>query len=286
MKKKVVIGIVVLVVAAGAILGWSLLKNNKTSVAKYRLDKVTKGDIEALVATSGTLNPVTNVEVGSQVSGKIDKIYVDFNSQVKAGQILAELDRLPFETRVSQNNANYLSAQASLERSKVTLENLKKKYERSLSLATANLISFEEKEAAEANYLGAKTDVQSAEASLAQAKSQLESSKVDLSYAIIRSPIDGIVISRNINVGQTVAGELLGAQALRDRQRPEQDAGRMRRGRGRHRQGQRRPEGPVHGRRLPRRDVHRHRQPGPVFARPSPRTSSPTRRSSTSTIPS
>jgi HlyD family secretion protein len=203
-KKKVVIGIVVLVVAAGAILGWSLLKNNKTSVAKYRLDKVTKGDLEALVTTSGTVNPITKVEVGSQVSGKIDKMYVDYNSQVKAGQILAELERLPFQTRVSQSQANFLSAQASLEKSRVTLQNLKAKYERSLSMAAANLISADEKEAAEANYLGAKTDVQRAEASVAQAKSQLESSRLDLSYAIIRSPMDGIVISRNMEVGQTV----------------------------------------------------------------------------------
>jgi HlyD family secretion protein len=203
-KKKVVIGIVVLVIAAGAILGWSLLKNNRTSVAKYKFDKVTKGDLEAVVTTTGTVNPIIKVEVGSQVSGKIAKMYVDYNSQVKEGQILAELDRLPFETRVSQNQANFLSAQASLEKAKVTLQSLKAKYERSLSLAETNLISNDEKEAAEANYLGAKTDVQRADASVAQAKSQLESSKLDLSYAIIRSPMDGIVISRNMEAGQTV----------------------------------------------------------------------------------
>ena len=204
MKKKVIIGIVVLAIAAGALIGWSLLKNNKTSVAKYRFDKVTKGDLEALVTTTGMVNPIKQVEVGSQVSGKIDKMYVDYNSQVKAGQILAELDRLPFQTRVSQSQANYLSAVASLEKAKVTLQNLKAKYERSLSLAATNLISTDEKEAAEANYLGAKTDVQRAEASLEQAKSQLESSKLDLSYAIIRAPMDGVVISRNMEAGQTV----------------------------------------------------------------------------------
>ena len=103
-----------------------------------------------------------------------------------------------------RSRANFLSAQASLEKAKVTLQNLKAKYERSLSLATANLISQDEKEAAEANYLGAKTDVQKAEASVEQAKSQLESSQLDLSYAIIRLPMDGIVISRNMEVGQTV----------------------------------------------------------------------------------
>jgi HlyD family secretion protein len=86
----------------------------------------------------------------------------------------------------------------------VTLDNLQKKYERALTLSEKDLISFEEKEAAEANYLGAKTDLQSAEARVEQSKSQLESSKVDLSHAIIRSPIDGVVISRNMNIGQTV----------------------------------------------------------------------------------
>jgi HlyD family secretion protein len=203
-KKKVIIGIVVLVVVAGAILGWALLKDNKNGTVKYRQEALTKGDIEALVITSGTLNPVTTVEVGSQVSGKISRVNVDFNSQVKEGQILAELDPVPFQTRVDQNQANYLSSQASLEKAKVTLDNLQSKYERSLSLFEKNLISYDEKESAEAAYLGAKSDIQAAEARVEQAKSQLESSKVDLSYTIIRSPIDGLVISRNMNVGQTV----------------------------------------------------------------------------------
>ena len=204
MKKKILLIIAVLVVA-GAILGLTVFKGHKNGVVKYRTEALAKGDLEALVVTSGSLNPVRLVEVGSQVSGKIDKLYVDFNSQVKAGQILAELDQSLLKAKIDQNNANYLSAVASLERSKVTLDNLKKKYERSLILFEKNLISFEEKEAAEAAYLGAKTDVQSSDARLAQARSLLDSSKVDLAYATIRSPIDGIVINRLINIGQTVA---------------------------------------------------------------------------------
>jgi len=204
MKKKAIIGLVVLIVAAGAILGWTMLRNNKNGLPKYRLEKLSKGDIEAVVTTSGTVNPITKVEVGSQVSGKIAKIFVDYNSQVKEGQILAELDLSTFESRVKQNEANYLSAQAAVDKARVTLDNLKKQYERSLSLFEKDLISYEEKDLAEANYLGAKTDVQSAGARLEQAKSQLEQSKLDLSYAIIRSPIDGVVISRAMNVGQTV----------------------------------------------------------------------------------
>jgi HlyD family secretion protein len=204
MKRKAIIGIIALVVVVGAILGWTMLKDHKNGVPKYRLEKLTKGDIEAVVTTSGTVNPITKVEVGSQVSGKIAKLYVDYNSEVKEGQILAELDLLQFESRVKQNEANYSSAKASLEKAKVTLANLQRQYERSLSLFEKQLISFEEKDTAEANYLGAKSDLQAAEARLEQAGSQLDQSKLDLSYAIIRSPIDGVVISRNMNVGQTV----------------------------------------------------------------------------------
>ncbi|MDH7513204.1 MAG: efflux RND transporter periplasmic adaptor subunit [Clostridiales bacterium] len=203
-KKKIAITAVVLVVAAGAVLGWTILRKSGDSVVKYKTEVLSKGDIEALVITTGTLNPVTVVEVGSQVSGKIDKLYVDFNSQVQKGQVIAELDKSILQTKVDQNRANYLSAVASLEKSKVTLVTLEKKYERALSLFEKNLISYEEKEEAEASYLSAKTDLQSAEARVEQAKSQLESAQVDLGYAIIRSPIEGIVISRNINIGQTV----------------------------------------------------------------------------------
>jgi HlyD family secretion protein len=204
MKKKVIIGMVVLVVLVGAILGWTKLRNNKNGLPRYRMEKLAKGDIEAVVTTSGTVNPITKVEVGSQVSGKIAKIFVDYNSQVKEGEILAELDLSTFESRVKQNQANYLSAQASLEKAKVSLANLQRQYDRSLSLFEKELISFEEKDLAEANYLGAKTDLQAAAARLEQAQSQLDQSKLDLSYAIIRSPIDGVVISRSMNVGQTV----------------------------------------------------------------------------------
>ncbi len=204
MKKKIVLGSIVLVIITGVILGLTVFKNGKNGQIKYRTEKIAKGDIEAVVTTSGTVNPITMVEVGSQVSGKIARLNVDYNSRVEEGQILAELDLSPFETRVNQSQANYMSAQASLEKAKVTLDNLKKQYERARSLFEKDLISYEERDIAEANYLGAKTDLQRAEASVEQAKSQLESSKLDLSYAIIRSPIEGIVISRNMNVGQTV----------------------------------------------------------------------------------
>lgn len=205
MKKKVIIGIVLVVVIAGVVLGFTLFGRGNNKKTAYKKEAVGRGNIEALVVTTGTLNPVNIVEVGSQVSGKIEKLYVDFNSLVKKGQLLAELDKSLFEAKVQQNEANYRSSVASLDKAKVTLDNTKKKYERDKNLFEKNLISFEEMEATETQYYGAVTDLKSAEARVEQAKSTLDSSKVDLTYTIIRSPIDGVVISRNINVGQTVA---------------------------------------------------------------------------------
>ncbi len=205
MKKKIIVITAILVIIAGVVLVLSLFSRNKNEPAKYKKEAVDKGNIEALVITTGTLNPVIIVEIGSQVSGKIDNLYVDFNSQVKQDQVIAELDQAQFITRVKQDEANYQSAEAALEKAKITLANTKKKYDRAMNLFEKDLISFEEKETIETQYYSAMADIQSSEARLEQADSQLDSSKVDLTYTIIKSPIDGVVISRRVNIGQTVA---------------------------------------------------------------------------------
>jgi HlyD family secretion protein len=205
MKKGIIIGAVILVVIVCVIVGLTVFSRGDNNKTKYKTGAVDRGDIEALVTSSGTLNPVTTVEVGSQVSGKIDKLYADFNSHVKEGQLLAEIDQSQFLTKLKQNEANYQSAVASLAKAKVTLENSKKKYERALSLFEKNLISYEEKDAAETEFYNNQAELQASQARLEQAKSALDSSRVDLTYTIIKSPIDGVVISRNVNVGQTVA---------------------------------------------------------------------------------
>lgn len=205
MKKKILFIIIAIVVIIGLVVGFTLVKKNSNNKPKYRTEKVSRGDIEAVVTATGTLNPVVLVQVGSQVSGRIEKIYVDFNSKVKKGDILAELDQSQLKAQIEQNQANYQNAIAAVERAKVSLQIAEKNYERAKSLYEKNLISSQEKDQAEAAYLQAKADLVSAEARAAQAKYQLDASKVNLSYAIIRSPIDGVVVSRNINVGQTVA---------------------------------------------------------------------------------
>lgn len=205
MKKRIVISVVIFVVIAGIVLIFTLFRHNGSQSTKFKTEPISRGDIEAVVVTTGSLNPVITVEVGSQVSGRIVKLYADFNSRVEKGQVVAELDQSLFLTRVQQSQANYESAKASLEKAKVTLDNYKKKYDRALELFQKELISYEEKETAETQYYNAVADLKSAEAHLEQAESQLESSKVDLAYTVIHSPIDGIVISRNVSVGQTVA---------------------------------------------------------------------------------
>jgi len=204
MKKKVIWIIVALVIVTGAILGLTVFRNGKNGEVKYKTETIGLGDVEALVVTSGTLNPIEIVDVGAQVSGKIEKLYVDFNSPVTKGQIVAELDQKPLKMKIDQNEASFKSRMAALERSKVSLSQALKGFERAKSLFAKELISIEEMDTAEAGYLGAKSDVISAEASLSQAKSTLDLSKVDLTYSVIRAPVDGVVIVRKVNVGQTL----------------------------------------------------------------------------------
>lgn len=205
MKKKILISAFIFIVIVGAVLAFTVFKNGKSSAVVYKKEALAKGNIEAVVVTTGTLNPVTLVDVGSQVSGKIEKILVDFNSTVKKGEVIAQIEQTSFKSRVDQNRANYLSSQAALEKSKVAFQNAEKKLNRSKELVDRELVSYEEYETTESQYFSAKADVQSNEARLEQAQSQLDASKIDLNFTIITAPIDGVVINRNVNEGQTVA---------------------------------------------------------------------------------
>ena len=173
MKKKVLAGAVILAAIAVLIIGISFIKKGKNNALPYRTEALTRGDIESLVVTSGTVNPVDIVEIGSQVSGKIVQLHADFNSVVTAGQVVAEIDQEILKAKVQQNEASYLSRQASLEQAKVNLENARKKWERTQDLFDRQLVSHEERETVEANYVTAKVNLQVAEASLAKASGSL-----------------------------------------------------------------------------------------------------------------
>jgi HlyD family secretion protein len=177
----------------------------KGDVPSYRTEAVTIGDIEQSVTATGTVNAVTTVLVGTQVSGTIKTLYVDFNSRVKKGQLIAQIDPATFEAQVQQAKANLFVAQANLEKSDAGLVDSKRTYERNKELFSKNLVPRSDLDTAETNFETAKAQVSSAKAQIEQAKASLDYAQQNLEYTKIISPVDGVVISRNVDVGQTVA---------------------------------------------------------------------------------
>ncbi len=169
----------------------SLVFGCKGDSPSYRTEPVTLGDVQQTVTATGTVNAVTTVQVGTQVSGTIKELFVDFNSHVKKGQLIARIDPTIFETQLAQAKANTDHAQAAMRDAERILNQNKTLYAR-------NLVAKNDYEAAETSY-------DSAKAQLAQAKAALQSAETNLDYTKIYSPVDGIIISRNVDVGQTVA---------------------------------------------------------------------------------
>ncbi len=179
------------VVVAAGVGGWTLLARKSSNEPKYRKEKLDRGDVVATVTAAGTLSAVITVKVGSQVSGIISRLYVDFNSEVKKGQLLAELDPTPFQASVDQRKAD-------VEKSKVELRNAEVAYTRARSLNGAQLLSKAELDTALANR-------DSAAASVEQSSAALKQAMTNLAYTRITSPIDGVVVDRQYDIGQTVA---------------------------------------------------------------------------------
>jgi HlyD family secretion protein len=201
MKKILIISGIIIVIAVG---GFLLFRGNGKE-PKFRFDKVVRGDIKMAVTATGTVNPVTTVLVGTQVSGTIKNIYVDFNSPVKKGQLIAQIDPALFEAQVNQSRANLFSAKANLEKAEATLVDAKRTMERNKELLKKNLIAQSDLDTAETNYETAKASVDAAKSQVAQGEASLSSAETNLHYTRIVSPVDGIVVSRNVDVGQTVA---------------------------------------------------------------------------------
>src|SRR4030042_566537 len=201
MKKIIIIsGIIIVIFIAGLIL----FRGNGNE-PKFRTDKISRGDIEMAVTATGTVNPVTTVLVGTQVSGTVKNIYVDFNSPVKKGQLIARIDPALFEAQVNQARANLLSAKANMDKALATQTDAKRTMERNKELVAKNLIAQSDLDTAETNYETAKASVSAAKAQIAQNEASLSSAETNLRYTKIISPVDGIVVSRNVDVGQTVA---------------------------------------------------------------------------------
>jgi len=167
-------------------------RNGRTE--NYQVATVTRGAITQAVTATGTLNPVVNVQVGSQVSGNIAKLFVDFNSQVKAGQVVAQIDPVLFQATVTQAEGDLANTQAALELARVN--------------ATRTQELFARKTSSQADLDQAMANLHQAEANVKIKQGALDKAKADLDHCTITSPIDGVVISRNVDVGQTVAASL------------------------------------------------------------------------------
>jgi len=180
----------------GGYYGWQQMEKKKDAKAKpvFNVAKIERGDVVQQVTASGALNPVVNVQVGSQISGLIKKLHVDFNSKVKAGEVVAEIDPATYQTRLLQAEADLSSAMASMQLAEVNAK-------RATSLFKDKLVSESEYDTAQVNLTQAKAQVQTR-------KAQVNSAKVDLERCTIVAPIDGIVIDRKVDVGQTVAASM------------------------------------------------------------------------------
>ena len=191
MKRFLPVGI--LIVALLLIL-FVVRRCTSSNTSTYQTANVTRGPITQLVTATGTLNPVTNVQVGSQVSGNIQKLFADFNSQVKAGQVVAQIDPVLFQATVTQAEGDLANAQAALELAKVNAERIQK--------------LFLQKNSSQQDLDQANATLHQAEANVKIKQGALDRAKADLEHCTITSPVDGVVISRNVDVGQTVAASL------------------------------------------------------------------------------
>ena len=175
---------------------------------RFTTAKVSRGDVVATVEATGTLEAVTTVQVGSQVSGTISALNADFNSRVRKGQVVAQLDSSLFQTQVDQARATVARLQAEVDRARVQATDADLKLKRAHELWDKQLIPRTDLETAESTARSADAGVKGAEAQVVQAQASLNQAQVNLSHTIIRAPIDGVVIARNVDVGQTVASSL------------------------------------------------------------------------------
>jgi HlyD family secretion protein len=199
----------VLLIAIAAAAAWFFLSGKEKSAAtKYKTEPVRRGDMTVIVTANGTLKPTNSVDVGSELSGTVKSVEADYNSHVKIGQILVRLDTTKIEATITQSRASLESAQAKVLQAAATVAETKAKLaqlRRARELSQGKLSSQLEVDAAEAAFGRAQADAASAAAAVSQARAVLEVNQTDLAKAVIRSPINGIVLTRSIEPGQTVA---------------------------------------------------------------------------------
>jgi len=186
--------LIIAAIATLLVFGVVLSRCARSTTSQFQNATVTRGSITQAVTATGTLNPVVNVQVGSQVSGNIAKLFADFNSDVKAGQVVAQIDPVLFQAAVTQAEGDLATTQAALELAKLN--------------ATRTQELFTKKNSSQADLDQAIANLHQSEANVKIKQGALDKAKADLEHCTITSPVDGVVISRNVDVGQTVAASL------------------------------------------------------------------------------
>lgn len=202
------ISLLALVVALAAGGAWYAQKKSAPAAPKYSIVEVQRGDLTVTVSATGTLNPVVSVLVGSQVSGVIQRLNADFNSLVKKGQVIAQIEASLFQTQVAQARANLHSTEAMRDKAAVAVRDAQRQLERVTELRGKSLVSDSELDAARFAHESATVELRVREAAIAQAQAALEQAQVSLAHTTIYAPIDGVVVSRDVDVGQTVAASM------------------------------------------------------------------------------
>jgi HlyD family secretion protein len=202
-KQRVLAAAIVMSVLLAALGGWWYFK--PSAAVAYVSAEVSRGVVAPYVTASGTVNPVVTVQVGTYVSGVIQGLYCDFNTQVKAGQLCARIDPRPYQVVVDQDTAALSAAKAQLLKDQASLAYARLNYQRQVNLVAENLASKDAVDLARSSYDQARAQVGLDEANVAQRQADLDAARVNLGYTNIASPVDGTVVSRNITQGQTVA---------------------------------------------------------------------------------
>lgn len=203
--KKLIILIIALAVIALAYGGWTWWQGVQKLKSAYQTAKVIKGEIIQTVTATGTVQPVTTIQVGSQVSGTIKARYVDYNSVVKKGDIMAQIDPELFQAQVEQGKANLASAKANVIKAEAGVLEAQRNWERMKQLYETGAVSAEQKDNAQTGLEASRAGLEAAKAAVEQFRAALYSAQTNLNYTTIRAPISGVVISRNVEAGQTVA---------------------------------------------------------------------------------
>lgn len=193
------------VIVVISIVVWQMFSNGQSQTVHYKTANVSRGLLSIRVTATGTLEPVNQVEVGSEISGTIKTVLVDFNDRVKQGQVLARMDTDQLQARVNQAKASLDLARAQVKQSEATLTETNNTLSRSRELAKSGMCSEQDCDAAQASYDRAVANLESANAQVVQVQASLDAESTTLAKATIHSPIDGIVLERDVEPGQTVA---------------------------------------------------------------------------------